>query len=193
MKIVRVLLAVWLCGLSAAAVADIYECPGVAGPRYTDAREPGCVLAVADAQKTAPVSPQVVGAKRRELQPAIHAAAVRHGVAPSMLEALIQVESGFRHDAVSVKGAMGLTQLMPATARMLGVANAFDAKANIEGGARHLRDLLDRYRGDARLALAAYNAGVGAVERYGAIPPYRETQDYVSRVTRLQRELSSAR
>lgn len=179
-----------LLSASAPAFADIYECRDAAGPRYTDVREEGCVLLIKD---TPHVEAPIITTRhqaRKELQPAIHAAAKRHQVSPSLLEALIQVESGFRQNAVSVKGAMGLTQLMPATAQMLGVRNAFDPGANIEGGARHLRDLLNRYQGDARLALAAYNAGVGAVERYGSVPPFRETQDYVSRVTRLQREFA---
>lgn len=189
--VARLAFGVTLCAASASASADIYECQEPSGPRYTDVMEERCVLLIKDtAEKETPVV-ATTNVKRRELQPTIRAAAKRHGVLPSLLEALIQVESGFRHDAVSVKGAMGLTQLMPATAQMLGVRNAFDAGANIEGGARHLRDLLDRYRGDARLALAAYNAGIGAVERYGSIPPYRETQDYVSRVTRLQRALAA--
>lgn len=189
-------LAVMLSAASACAFADVYECLEAEGPRYTDAKEAGCTLLIHDgAQKQAPIGRPtkaiaIDDTKRRILRPAIHAAARKHGVLPSLLEALIHVESGFRQDAVSVKGAMGLTQLMPATANELGVRNAFDADSNIDGGARHLRGLLDHYRGDAKMALAAYNAGVGAVKRYGAIPPFRETQDYVVRVTRLQRQLA---
>ena len=95
------------------------------------------------------------------------------------------MESNFEARAVSRKGARGLMQLMPATAAQLGVRNVFDVRQNIEGGVRHLRHLLDGYSGDLALALAAYNAGVEAVGRYGGIPPYAETKAYVARVLRL--------
>jgi len=103
-----------------------------------------------------------------------------HGVDPRLVTAVIEVESAWDPRAVSRKGAMGLMQLMPATARAYGVSDAFDPRANIEAGTRHLRSLLDRY--DLSLALAAYNAGAGTVERYGGVPPYPETRQYVSRV-----------
>ncbi len=115
----------------------------------------------------------------------IRAAAERHELAPELVESVIRVESNFKARAVSPKGARGLMQLMPATAAMLGVRNVFDARQNIEGGVRHLRHLVDRYRGNLALALAAYNAGVEAVTRYGGIPPYAETQAYVARILRL--------
>jgi len=98
------------------------------------------------------------------------------------VEAVIRVESGFKPGAVSPKGAQGLMQLMPATAAMLGVRNAFDPRENVEGGVRHLRYLIDRYAGNLPLVLAAYNAGEGAVAQYGGIPPYPETQQYVRKV-----------
>jgi soluble lytic murein transglycosylase-like protein len=110
------------------------------------------------------------------------AAARRHRIDAGLVEAVIAVESGFQSRAVSPKGAMGLMQLMPSTAAELGVADPFDPKQNIEGGVRHLRDLLSRYRGDRRLALAAYNAGIAAVERHRGIPPYSETRAYVRKV-----------
>jgi soluble lytic murein transglycosylase-like protein len=109
-------------------------------------------------------------------------AARRHRVDAQLVAAVIAVESGFQSDAVSPKGAMGLMQLMPTTAAELGVTNPFDPKQNIEGGVRHLRALLTRYSGDRRLALAAYNAGVAAVERHRGIPPYSETRAYVRKV-----------
>ncbi len=109
--------------------------------------------------------------------------ASRQGVRTDLVRAVIQVESGFNPRAVSNKGAVGLMQLMPATARQLGVAHPFDPSENVRGGVAYLRQLLDRYNGDERLALAAYNAGPGAVDSHGqTVPPYRETRDYVSKV-----------
>jgi len=112
----------------------------------------------------------------------IAAAAARHGVDPALLTGLIRAESNFDPNATSPAGAQGLTQLMPATAAGLGVTNPLDPAQAIEGGARYLRQQLDRFGGDASKALAAYNAGPGAVERFGGVPPYEETQAYVRRV-----------
>ena len=116
----------------------------------------------------------------------IAAAAQAHGVDPLLVKALIQVESGYRPTARSPKGAVGLMQIMPSTARAYKVRNPFDPKANIEAGVRHLKALLDRFGLDrTELALAAYNAGPGAVEKFNGVPPYRETRDYVSRILEL--------
>jgi len=112
----------------------------------------------------------------------ISAAAARNGVDPNILTGLIRAESNFDPNAGSPAGAQGLTQLMPATAAGLGVANPLDPVQSIEGGARYLRQQLDRFGGDVTKALAAYNAGPGAVERFGGVPPYEETQNYVRRV-----------
>ena len=103
-------------------------------------------------------------------------------VEPELIHAVIRQESGYDPYAVSRKGAKGLMQLMPATAKRFGVKDVFDPAENVQGGVKYLRQLLDRYDGDRRLALAAYNAGEGAVDRFGGIPPYRETQDYVDRI-----------
>jgi soluble lytic murein transglycosylase-like protein len=113
-------------------------------------------------------------------------AASDHGVDPALVHALISVESGYRPRAVSPRGAMGLMQLMPATAHDYGVTDPFDARQNIQAGVRHLRNLLDQFGQDMRLALAAYNAGAAAVRRHGhRIPPYAETLAYVPRVMQL--------
>lgn len=110
----------------------------------------------------------------------------RHSIRPALVRAVIQVESGFNPRAVSPKGAMGLMQLMPATARQFNVDNPFDPEENVRGGVSYLRQLLDRYDGNESLALAAYNAGPNAVDRYGqAVPPYRETKNYVSRISEM--------
>jgi soluble lytic murein transglycosylase len=115
----------------------------------------------------------------------IRATAARYGVDHRLVEAVIVVESGGNPRAVSPKGATGLMQLMPQRAAQLGVRNAFDPYQNLDGGIRHLRDLLERFDGDVALALAAYNAGEEAVRSYRGIPPYRETQHYVRRIRAL--------
>ena len=112
----------------------------------------------------------------------IRGAAERHGVPEQLISAVIRVESGFNARAVSRTGARGLMQLMPHTAAILGVRDSFDPVENIDGGVRHLRGLLERFGNDLPLVLAAYNAGEGAVNTYGGIPPYPETQSYVGRI-----------
>lgn len=107
-----------------------------------------------------------------------------HNVDPLLIHSMIKVESNYNPDAISPKGAEGLLQLMPSTARMLGVSNSFDPQQNIEAGVKYLSYLKSVYKDD-RLALAAYNAGPGAVQRYKWIPPYRETQNYVDQVGKL--------
>jgi soluble lytic murein transglycosylase-like protein len=113
----------------------------------------------------------------------VTAAAQRYGLDPALLHGLIQQESGFNPASTSGAGALGLCQLMPGTASSLGVTNPLDPAQSIDGGARYLRQQLDAFGGDPSLALAAYNAGPGAVRRYGGVPPYAETQAYVQKVT----------
>jgi hypothetical protein len=115
----------------------------------------------------------------------VQEAAQLHQVSPDLVKSIIAVESEFDQWAVSSKGARGLMQLMPATARRLGVADSFDARQNIFAGTQYVRMLLDQFGGDVDLALAAYNAGPNAVVRYGGIPPYRETRGYVQKIQGL--------
>lgn len=135
------------------------------------------VIAIPREEKTGPVAL----APDASLNEIIEHAAERHKVDPLLVHSVIQVESAYNKYAVSPKGAMGMMQLMPATARSLGVRNPFDPRENIEAGVRYLKQLQDTF-GDLRHALAAYNAGPGAVSRYGTIPPYAETQNYVFQV-----------
>ena len=112
--------------------------------------------------------------------------ALQYGLEPSFIKSVIHVESAFDNQAISHAGAMGLMQLMPATAASYElVDNHFDARKNIEAGVRHMKDLMERYDNDKKLVLAAYNAGAGAVSKYNGIPPYKETQDYVVKVMAL--------
>jgi soluble lytic murein transglycosylase-like protein len=120
-----------------------------------------------------------------QLNEVITPAAEQYGLDPRLVAAVIMVESSGDARAVSRKGARGLMQLMPHTAKMLGVGDVFDPAQNVEAGVRYLKDLLDRHDHDLQLALAAYNAGPSAVARYGGIPPYPETQKYVNRVLEL--------
>jgi soluble lytic murein transglycosylase-like protein len=127
-----------------------------------------------------PSSPQDIDA-------AITMAAARHNVDPNLVRAVVKVESNFNPNAVSRKGAMGLMQLMPSTARQLKVQNPFDPEQNVDAGVRQLKHLLESYGGDVKLTLAAYNAGSAAVARSAGVPHYAETQNYVRRITSLYR------
>lgn len=118
----------------------------------------------------------------------IHEAALRYGVDPVLIKSIMQAESAFNALAVSHAGARGLMQLMPELAAELGVEDPHDARQNVMGGALYLRRLLDLYDGNVRLALAGYNAGVTAVSRHGGVPPFRETRNYIKRVTALVEE-----
>ncbi|MCL1845912.1 MAG: lytic transglycosylase domain-containing protein [Defluviitaleaceae bacterium] len=125
---------------------------------------------------------------RQAIESEIELASARHNLDPNLVRAVIRAESSYRHDAVSHAGAMGLMQLMPNTAASLGVTDPFDIRQNIEGGTAYLRRLLDMFDQDVDLAVAAYNAGSGAVRRHGGIPPFAETQRHVPRVRQFFEE-----
>ncbi len=138
---------------------------------------------VPDAPGIRATKPIVAATYRDQFEPIVRESAARHALRPELVRAVIQVESGFNPRARSPRGAMGLMQLMPGTAREMGVVNAYDPSENIRGGTAYLRKLIDRYDGNEELALAAYNAGAEAVDRSGKkVPPYQETRDYVKRV-----------
>jgi soluble lytic murein transglycosylase-like protein len=133
---------------------------------------------------------QTIGFSRKpftqeQIDAAIEEAAARHNVDPNLVRSVIKVESNFNPNAVSRKGAMGLMQLMPQTARQFNVTNPFDPEQNVDAGVRHLKHLMESFGGDVRLSLAAYNAGATAVVRSAGVPRYRETRNYVKRITEL--------
>jgi soluble lytic murein transglycosylase len=138
-----------------------------------------------EAPKAAAPGPGLLSRGLAAFAQIIRTAAARHGVDARLVEAVVQVESAGNPTAVSPKGARGLMQLMPDRAAELGVRDPFDPAQNVEGGVRHLRDLLQRFSGDVTLALAAYNAGEAAVRAYNGIPPYAETREYVRRIRRF--------
>jgi len=121
-------------------------------------------------------------ASKVQIQDMVTNACAKYNIEPKLVMALIQQESGFNQNAISKAGAQGLMQLMPATAKSLGVTNAFNPQENIEGGVRYLKGLLDRFNGNKILALAAYNAGPNAVTKHNGVPPYKETQNYVRNI-----------
>ena len=148
-------------------------------------------LSNASATTPAPQAGGSVASNWRTYQPLVQAAAQKYHVPAALIDAVIEQESGFNPNATSSAGAQGLMQLMPATAAGLGATNAYDPAQNIDAGARYLHEQLDTFGGNVSLALAAYNAGGAAVERYGGIPPYPETQAYVPAVLAHYRQFQS--
>jgi len=190
-----------LIGTTGSARADIYRCKRSDGTlHYTNVREPGrrCQLVVRGSKKSkarasgnkasgkkmkpATSSASKDPARYRRYDGLIDEAAKLYQLPEPFIRAVMRVESDFNATVVSRAGAMGLMQLMPKTARSMGVSDPFDARQNILGGARYLRILANRFKGDLVLTVAAYNAGEGAVQKYNGIPPYKETQRYVRRV-----------
>ena len=154
--------------------APVPAAPAPAPPALTSA-SPGAIAAFA------PSSPRATAQNMNDL---INAISEHHHLDPDLINSVIHAESGFNPRAVSPKGAQGLMQLMPKTSTELGVSNAFDPQANVEGGTRYLRELLERYDFDLIKALAAYNAGPERVEQYRGVPPYQETRAYVARIVK---------
>jgi soluble lytic murein transglycosylase-like protein len=188
----RVLALGVLClGLAAPASAQIYSWRDPNGNLVVSNRRPG---SAAYEQKSFPV-PQAETVRATRYVPADRARAYEdiiaehsraHGVRAELVKAVMQVESAFNPYARSPKGALGLMQLMPATAQQFGVKNPFDPRENVRGGVAYLRQLLDRFENNEQLALAAYNAGPGAVDKYGqSVPPYKETRNYVKQISRM--------
>ena len=172
--------------LSAGAVSNAITVTLVVRP---DARTGRLVRSVARAGSAKPETsapqielPSAPGDVPEAFARLVDEIAERHAVDRDLVHSMISVESNYNPMAISNKGALGLMQLVPSTARRFGVADAFDPAQNVEGGVRYLKYLLDHYNGDHRLALAAYNAGEGTVERFGGVPPFTETRSYVYRV-----------
>jgi soluble lytic murein transglycosylase-like protein len=187
----RHLLFVAVLAAASAAVpvqADVYAWRDTAGRLVVSDRPGGpgtqtTTYAVRGNASVLSTRPEHDGLDRAVLHAIADRQAAEHAISPALVRAVIQAESAWNVRAISAKGALGLMQLMPATAADLGVTNPFDPEQNIRGGVKYLRVLLDRYEGNFELALAAYNAGPGAVDRHGRkVPPYRETQAYVRKI-----------
>jgi soluble lytic murein transglycosylase-like protein len=185
----RSLVALAILATGSVADAQIYTWRDASGTLMmadaapTDTAAELRTFKVARAADSIRVTKPVSAAYRATYDDLIVKHAQANNLRPDLVRAVVQVESGFNPGAVSPKGAMGLMQLMPATASQLGVRAPFDPEENIRGGTNYLRQLLDRFAGNEELALAAYNAGPMAVDRYGAkVPPYQETRDYVRKV-----------
>lgn len=130
-----------------------------------------------------------LSSKASDYDSIVNEASQKYGVDAKFIKAIIQQESGFNPNATSWCGAMGLMQLMPETAKGLGVKNGYDPSDNVMGGVKYIKEQLDRFNGDKKLALAAYNAGPGAVQKHGGIPPYKETQNYVKNIMGMYQQM----
>ena len=190
-------IAAALFALSAtAASAQIYAWQDANGTWVLSDRqlEPGARTFAVPQSPAYRATRPAAGSALTAFEPLIRTHAARQGLSPDLVRAVIQVESAFNPRARSPKGAMGLMQLMPGTAAQLGVTRPYDPGSNIAGGTAYLRGLLDRFGGNVELALAAYNAGPAAVDRFGLqVPPFRETQDYVEKVGRVTGKAASAK
>ncbi len=170
---------------SGAAAAAKGPQPSTPGNRPGEAKSAGTAQRAGETPKTAEAR-ETAAPPDSAYYETIREAAGKYGVDPKLVSAVAEVESGFHQGAVSATGAVGVMQLMPETAESLGV-NPYDAEQNISGGAQYLKQMLDTFDGDLRKAVAAYNAGPEAVREYGGVPPYSETQQYVSSVLDLYR------
>lgn len=190
-------LAFWLVLSPLSAGADIYKYEDEAGVvHFTDApTDRRFRIFMRDIQKDRRLRTNFGFSKLsrnpEEFDAIITSCAREFGVDKSLVKAVIHAESGYNPNAVSRKGAAGLMQLMPSTAQGLKVADSFNPEDNIRGGVRYLRFLLDTFKGNVSLALAAYNAGLGKVSKYGGVPPYQETRNYVSKVLNYQKSYMS--
>ena len=186
----RIALAALCAGFAAPAQAQIFSWRDANGNLVLSNRRPDSMAdvrsyAVPKADKIR-ATRNVVGERTRTFDELIGMHSKTHGVRADLVKAVMQVESGFNPRARSPKGAMGLMQLMPATAQQYHVRDPYDPAENVRGGVAYLRSLLDRYENNEQLALAAYNAGPGAVDKYGQkVPPYRETRNYVAQISQM--------
>lgn len=170
------------------ATAEIVQIEHDSSPPPTPEQAPETLAAAPAPVGSSPVAPAPAASTPKaspvDVTQVVSAASDRYRLDPDLVNSVIRQESGFKIHAVSPKGAQGLMQLMPGTASKLGVPNAFDPEANVDGGTRYLRELLERYNFDLIKALAAYNAGPQRVEQYGGVPPYLETRKYVASIVR---------